>query len=94
MLGSRGESCVLRLVVVGLYSLFLSSLVQAVIVIDLYAIQRVDATMYASLILAFGSVSQPARTDSWQGTNISSPVTTLATLRLPTLITRSPPQKR
>lgn len=49
-----------RLIVVGLYSLLLSSLAQVVIVLQLYASRRVDATIEASLILALASVSKSA----------------------------------
>ncbi|KAF7507598.1 hypothetical protein GJ744_010268 [Endocarpon pusillum] len=42
-----------RLVVVGLYSLLLTSLAETVIVLDLFATQSVDTTISASLILSF-----------------------------------------
>lgn len=57
MFGSSAGSGLLRFVVVGLYSLLLSSLAETILVLYLYAIRSVDTTMSASLILSFVGVS-------------------------------------
>ena len=46
--------------IIGFYSLLLFSLAQTFVVLLLYATRSVDATMSASLILAFVSVSDTA----------------------------------
>jgi hypothetical protein len=58
MLSSTEGNTILRLVVVGLYSLLICSLSQTIIVLQLYATGSVDTTISTSLILAFVSVSR------------------------------------
>ncbi len=60
MFGSSEGSDLLRLAVVGQYSLLLSSLAETVLVLYLYATRSVDTTMCASLILSFVGVSLPS----------------------------------
>jgi hypothetical protein len=60
MLVNGEGSGTLRLFVVGLYSLLISSLIQTVVTLHLYATQSVDTTISAGLILTFVSVRKPA----------------------------------
>lgn len=60
MFESSEGSGLFRLVVVGLYSLLLSSLAETVIVLYLYGTHSVDTTISASLILSFVGVGLPS----------------------------------
>ena len=82
----------LRLVIVGLYSLLLSSLAETVMVLCLYATRSVDTTISASLILSFVSVSLPSPWHVLSTINLWLTVTTITSVPASTLVARSPPE--
>ena len=94
MLGRTAENGILRLIVVGLYSVLLLSLAQTVAVPYLYATRSVDTTISASLILSFVSVCRPSHCSSYLKTDLSWTGTNLDHIRIHSIVARSPPQAR
>jgi hypothetical protein len=70
MFSSMAYSGLLRLVVLGLYSLLLLCLAQTVVVLYLYATRHVDTTIVASLMLSFVGVSRATHRSHWSRTDV------------------------